>query len=169
MRFGAALAGDCAIGTIMAARTVDTTKRVTKERPGREPERREAIAAVSRINTSTIQGENITPSPSAGRGTFRVPVPGYLPLPNNGHGAVPDVPATVLRRPPRDGSGLRAGQPMPSPVIRARVVRPKQMNAAHANGTHDAIRRVGSKPTRLALPARATMCANTNSSSGSRP
>ena len=43
------------------------------------------------------------------------------------------------------------------------------MNAAHANGTHGAIRRFGSSPTRLALPARAIMWAKTNSTSGRQP
>ena len=101
VRFGAALAGDCAIGTIMAARTVDTTKRVTNERPGREPERREAIAAVSRINTRSSRERTSPPHHRLVGGHSCVPVPGYLSLPNNGHrGRTGVVLATVLRRPP---------------------------------------------------------------------
>ena len=51
----------------------------------------------------------------------------------------------------------------------ARSVRPKQMNDAHAKGTHGAILLRSSNPMIEALPARATTCANTNSRSGSSP
>jgi hypothetical protein len=67
------------------------------------------------------------------------------------------------------GTAPTGAQPTPRPVMRARSVRPKQMNATHANGTHDAICLPGSKPRMLAFPARATMWANTKSRSGSRP
>jgi hypothetical protein len=72
-------------------------------------------------------------------------------------------------RSPNPPSARPLTYPIPSPVMSARDVSPKQMNAAHANGTHGRICFRSSNPTRLALPARATTCAITNRSSGSSP
>jgi hypothetical protein len=51
--------------------------------------------------------------------------------------------------------------------MRARAVSPKEMNAAHAKGTHARTGR--SIPMIRALPSRATTCAKANRRIGSSP